>query len=128
MKIAVPFENGQVFQHFGRAEAFRIYTAEDGKITSAETVSTDGAGHSALAGLLGSLKVDALICGGIGAGARSALDAKDIALYAGVSGDADEAALALAEGRLESKGDQIVCEGHHHHHEHGEGCTCGCHH
>ena len=73
MKIAVTFSNGEIFQHFGHTEQFKIYTVEDGKILSAEVVDTNGSGHGALAGLLSQLKVDALICGGIGSGAQMAL-------------------------------------------------------
>ena len=48
MKIAIPYENGQVFQHFGHSAQFKLYTAEEGRITGAEVVSTDGQGHGAL--------------------------------------------------------------------------------
>ena len=52
MKIAVTYENGQIFQHFGHTEQFKIYEAADGKITHAEVVDTNGSGHGALAGFL----------------------------------------------------------------------------
>ena len=52
MKIAIPYENGQVFQHFGHSAQFKLYTAEEGRITGAEVVSTDGQGHGALVGFL----------------------------------------------------------------------------
>ena len=48
MKIAVPYENGQVFQHFGRSEQFKIYTAENGLLQDAEVIPTNGQGHGAL--------------------------------------------------------------------------------
>ena len=32
MKIAVTYDNGTVFQHFGRTEFFKVYEVEDGKI------------------------------------------------------------------------------------------------
>ena len=38
MKIAVTYENGQIFQHFGHTEQFKLYEAADGKITHAEVV------------------------------------------------------------------------------------------
>ena len=69
MKIAVTYENGMVFQHFGHSQAFRVYDVQDGKIITAETVPTQGSGHGALAGFLAAQGVDTLICGGIGAGA-----------------------------------------------------------
>lgn len=32
MRIAVPYENGSIFQHFGRTAAFKLYDAEDGEV------------------------------------------------------------------------------------------------
>ena len=72
MKIAVTYENGEVFQHFGHTEAFKIYEVEGGRIAGGSVVQTDGSGHGALAGFLSERGVDALICGGIGGGARAA--------------------------------------------------------
>ena len=73
MKIAVTYENGQIFQHFGHTQQFKLYEAADGKITHAEVVDTNGSGHGALAGFLMQNGVDTLICGGIGGGAQAAL-------------------------------------------------------
>ena len=67
MKIAIPYENGQVFQHFGHSAQFKLYTTEEGRITGAEVVSTDGQGHGALVGFLVRSGVNVLLCGGIGA-------------------------------------------------------------
>ena len=124
MVIAAAYDknDGNVFQHFGRTETFRIYTVEDGKIIShfdADASATGG--HGALAPFLKENGVEALIAGGIGGGARAALASCGITVYPGVSGSADEAAAALAEGRLEYNAD-AVC----HHHE--EGHQCGHHH
>ncbi len=122
MRIAVTYENGQIFQHFGHTAQFKIYDVQDGKILSAQVVDTQGSGHGALAGVLTALNVDALICGGIGGGARMALAAAGIRLYGGVSGSADEAARALAEGRL-TFDPNARCD----HHDHEEGHSCGEH-
>ena len=89
MKIAVTYENGQIFQHFGHTEQFKLYEAVDGKITHAKVVDTNGSGHGALAGFLMQHGVDTLVCGGIGGGAQAALAEAGIKLYGGVSGDAD---------------------------------------
>ena len=120
MKVAITYENGQIFQHFGHTEQFKIYDIEDGKIINSEVIDTNGQGHGALAGVLGGAKVDALICGGIGMGAQMALAEAGIKLYGGVQGDADEAAQALAEGRLEYD-PESKCD----HHGHEEGHECG---
>ena len=119
MRIAVTYENGEVFGHFGHTEQFKIYDVEDGKIVKEEIVPTNGSGHGALAGFLADQGVDALICGGIGMGAQNALTAAGIRFYAGVTGSADAAAKALAEGKLEFDPD-ARCD----HHEHHDG-DCG---
>ena len=123
MRVAVTYENGEIFQHFGHTEQFKIYDVENGKIISSEVVDTNGSGHGALAGLLNLMKVDALICGGIGGGAQMALAEAGIRLYGGVSGSADAAAQALAEGKL-TFNPNVHCD---HHDHHGEGHTCGSH-
>ena len=124
MRIAVTYENGQIFQHFGRTEFFKLYDVNDGVIVSSEVVSTNGNGHGALAGVLTALKVDVLICGGIGGGAQAALASAGIKLYGGAFGDADKAVEALIAGRLNFNPD-VHCDHHGHHHDANH--TCGSH-
>lgn len=119
MRIAVPFQNGQVFQHFGHTEQFKIYDTDGNTVTSSMVMDTHGQGHGALAGFLGGLKVDTLICGGIGGGARKALEEAGIQLYGGVTGGADEAVQALLEGKLVYNPD-VRCQ---HHGEEGHDCN-----
>ena len=95
MKIAVTYENGQIFQHFGHTEQFKIYTVEHGKVVSSEVVDTNGSGHGALAGFLSEQNISVLICGGIGGGAQMALANAGIQLFGGVSGSCDDAVNAL---------------------------------
>lgn len=120
MRIAVTYENGEIFQHFGHTEQFKIYDAEDGRIISDKVIGTGGQGHGALAGFLSENGVDVLICGGIGGGAQTALAEAGIRLCGGVSGSADAAAAALAAGSLDYNPD-VSCD----HHEHEEGHSCG---
>ena len=124
MRIAVTYENGQIFQHFGHTEAFKIYDVENGAVQNAAVVPTNGSGNGALAGFLSENGVDTLICGGIGGGAQMALATAGIQLYGGVAGDADEAVQALLAGTL-GYNPNVRCS--HHDHEHGEGHTCGQH-
>ena len=125
MKIAVTHENGQIFQHFGHTEQFKVYTVENGKVTDTTVVDTNGQGHGALAGLLKTIGADAIICGGIGGGAQMALAEAGIKLFGGVSGSCDEAVEALLAGKL-GYDPNVKCD--HHDHEHGgEGHTCGNH-
>ena len=121
MKIAVTYENGQVFQHFGHTEEFKIYQVEDGKVVKAEVVDTAGNGHGALASFLRQKGVDVLICGGIGGGARNALASAGIRLYGGASGDADGRVADLLAGKLDYDPD-VHCDHHGEDHEHGHSC------
>ena len=100
MKIAVTYENGQIFQHFGHTEQFKIYEIDDNMIISSEVIDTNGQGHGALAGLLKTLGADVLICGGIGGGAQMALADAGIKLYGGVSGSCDTAVEAYLANNL----------------------------
>ena len=126
MRIAVTYENGQIFQHFGRTEQFKLYDVEDGKIVKEQVVGTNGAGHGALAGFLKAAGADVLICGGIGGGAQTAMRSAGIDLYGGNSGSADEAAAAFIAGTL-ARNAAPTCD-HHHGHSEGHGCgDHGCH-
>ena len=123
MKIAVTYENGQIFQHFGHTKQFKIYTAENGKIINSVVADTNGSGHGALAGLLSALGVDTLICGGIGGGAQMALAKAGIKLFGGVSGCCDDAVEAFLGGTL-GFNPNVKCD---HHDHHGAEHTCGDH-
>ncbi len=118
MKIAVTYDNGNVFQHFGRTEFFKVYDVEDNKVISSEVIGSNGVGHGALAGLLSDRSVDVLICGGIGGGAQQALADAGVELIAGAEGDTDQAVEAYLKGELISTG--ANCD--HHHHEDGHSC------
>ena len=122
MRVAVTYDNGNVFGHFGRTEQFKVYDIEDGKIVNSQILGTNGEGCGALAGILNIADVDALICGGIGGGAQMALEEAGIKLYAGASGSTDAAVEALIAGTLDASG-EANCD--HHDHEHGEGHSCG---
>ena len=100
MKIAVTYDNGEIFQHFGHTEQFKLYDIENGKVVASEVVGTNGSGHGALAGFLAEHQVQVLICGGIGGGAQNALAQAGIKLFGGCSGNADQAVEALLEGQL----------------------------
>ena len=120
MKIAVAYDNGTIFQHFGKTEFFKVYDVEDNQVVSSEIIGSNGTGHGALAGLLASQAVDVLICGGSGGGAQAALEEAGVKLCAGAQGDADQAVEAYLRGELESTG--ANCD-----HHHGEEHDCGSH-
>ena len=120
MKIAVTYENGQVFQHFGHTEQFKIYEVVDKEVISTNVVSTNGSGHGALAGFLKQENVSVLICGGIGGGAKAALHEAGIELFGGTSGDADEKVTAFLNGGLDYN-PNTECKHHENH------ASCGNH-
>ena len=125
MKIAVTYENGSIYGHFGHTEQFKLYDVQNGAVASAQVVPTNGSGHGALAGFLADHGVDCLICGGIGPGAQMALAEAGIKLYAGCSGDADRCVAELLAGTLDYA-EAATCD--HHHGEEGHTCgehTCG---
>lgn len=122
MKIAVTYDNGNVFQHFGKTEKFKVYEVEDQKVVSSEVIESNGIGHGALAGLLAEQDIAVLICGGIGGGAQAALSEAGIELCAGAEGNTDEVVEAYLRGELISSG--ANCD--HHHHEEGHSCGSGC--
>lgn len=121
MKIAVTYDNGKIFQHFGRTEYFKVYEVEENKVVSSEVIGSNGTGHGALAGLLAEAGIDVLICGGIGGGAQTALTEAGIELVAGAEGSTDEAVETYLRGELISTGSNC------HHHDHEEGHSCGEH-
>lgn len=122
MKIAVTYENGQIFQHFGHTQHFKLYEVTDREILASEIISTNGSGHGALASLLAANNADALICGGIGGGAQTALAAAGIKVFGGVSGEADIAVESFISGNLVYN-PNVKCS----HHSHDEGHSCGSH-
>ena len=120
MRIAVTYDNGNIFQHFGKTENFKVYEVENNQVISSEVISSNGSGHGALAGLLDGQNVDVLICGGIGGGAQAALTEAGIEFCSGAQGDADQAVEAYLKGELVSSG--ANCD-----HHHGEEHSCGSH-
>ena len=126
MRIAVCYDNGNVFQHFGKTENFKIYDVEDGKILSSEVMSCGDTGHEALAGLLADNGVEVVICGGLGGGAQAALAEAGVEVFSGAEGDTDDAVRSYLDGTLVSGG--VNCDHHDEHHgENGGSEGCGSH-
>ena len=122
MKIAVTYENGEVFQHFGRTPHFKVFDVAGGEVVSSEVIDTNGTGHGALAGFLKDMNVDVLICGGIGGGAQMAMSNAGIRLFAGAAGGADEAVADFIKGTLPEIG-EATCD-HHGAHDCAHGGSC----
>ena len=122
MRIAVTYENGEIFQHFGHTKEFKVYDIEDGEILSSRVVDSEGFGHGALPEFLFNNGIDVLICGGIGGGAQTALKNAGIKLYGGITGSADDAVKSFLDGKL-NYNPNVMCN----HHNHEEGHNCGSH-
>ena len=114
MRISVNYDNGQIFQHFGRTEMFKLYDVEEGKVVKTQMLPGAAEGHGALSKQLGENHVDVAICGGLGMGMLNALEAMGIEVCANVSGDCDEAVQAYLDGTLQYSKDAHNCGGHHH--------------
>jgi len=123
MKIAVTYQDGAVFQHFGKTESFKVYDVAYGMVTGSEVIGTDGAGHEALVDFLAGKGVEVVICGGLGNGALNALNAAGIKVVSGAAGEADAALEAYLAGDLESTGANC---GHHDREEEESGCGGNC--
>ncbi|MBQ6404069.1 MAG: DUF134 domain-containing protein [Oscillospiraceae bacterium] len=122
LRLAIPYDGGMIFPHFGRTAQFKLYDLKDQTVVRAQLADTGGAGHGALAGFLKAANADVLICGGIGMGAQNALAEAGVRLCAGVSGAADAAAEAFADGTLRYDAETICAR---HEHAHGEEHPCG---
>ena len=125
MRIAIPYEDGVVCQHFGKAPQFKIFDVQPQGIVESVVIDSEASGHEALAEFLATQGVQAVICGGIGQGALVSLAQSGIDVLPGVSGNPDEVIEALIAGTLQPEGNG-GCGGHGHE-EHGGSCGCGCH-
>ena len=123
MRIAIPYYQGLIFQHFGHAKQFKIYEIEAHQILMEMIVEPEVSGHEAVASFLRSIDVRVVICGSIGEGSMRALQDAGILFYGGVSGLADDAITALVAGAL-AYDPNIKCQ-HHHDHDCGGDCS-GC--
>lgn len=121
MRVAVTYEDGKVFQHFGHTKMFKAYDVEEGKVVRSFMIDPEDNGHGALAEVLKNHGVTTLICGGIGAGAQSALTDAGINFFGGVTGESDKAVEDLLEDQL-NYNPNVKCD------HHGEGHTCSGHH
>jgi predicted Fe-Mo cluster-binding NifX family protein len=114
MKIAVTYDQGMIFQHFGHTEEFKIYTIKADEIVESQIIKTNGTGHCALANVLSELGVEVLICGGIGTGAINNLVRAGIEILPGVipkvikNISASTRKPVVAGGLIDSKDDVIM--------------------
>lgn len=106
MKIAVPYENGQVAQELSPCREYLLLTAEGGEPVSKELAVCEGSGATAMLSFIGLHQIDVLICGRLGIAARNALEMLGVLLVPGVTGGCEEAAAKFLAG--ERQGDPTV--------------------
>ena len=122
MRIAVAYQDREIFGHFGHCPMFAIYEygeyVSDCTKTLVDTSSISG--HQQMADKMKELGVDAVIAGNMGGEAKAALLSAGIVPIAGYSGDADTASDLLVTGQLPiySEGGNCGCS--------GGSCGCGC--
>ena len=95
MRIAIPYEDGVVCQHFGKAPQFKIFDVQPQGVVESVVIDSEASGHEALAEFLAAQGVQAVICGGIGQGALVSLAQSGIDVLPGVTGNPDEVIEAL---------------------------------
>lgn len=127
MILAVPYENGEVFQHFGKSKEFQLFDIDNGAIQSERIILNEGSGHGALADLLGKQGVTVLLCGGIGDGAKQALADWGIRVLAGVQGEVKQIVQDYLADRLVVM-EGATCNHHEHHSEQEHSCHGDCRH
>lgn len=111
--IAIPSEGIMLNAHFGRSQAFTIYTINDSEVSNKIIIDTKGLEHqhSGIAQLLKSKGVETVICGGIGQGAIAGLVNYGLEVLRGVNGTVEEIAIAYAMGSLSTS--EAVCNHNH---------------
>ncbi len=122
--IAVPVLGGRFSSHFGGAEGFAVYQADEATQTVAEKVIHPAPPHAqgAFPAFLDQVGADVIIAGGMGPRAVQILEANGIEVVLGAVGeDPDAIVAAYLEGTLAATGESC----HDHGHGYGHGGHCG---
>lgn len=83
MKIAVSCNGNQIWAHFGHCENFMIYEAENGVITSEQSVPNPGHRPGFLPNFLADMGVAVIISGGMGGGAVDIFNERGVEVVLG---------------------------------------------
>lgn len=100
MKIAVSYNSGDVYGHFGKTSTFAVYEIDGGNILSREIKDTEGKSHGELVDLLYSWNINVVFVGGIGSHAIDLLKEKGINVYTGVTGEVEKNVIDFLNGKL----------------------------
>ncbi len=119
LHIAFPTSDRvHVDEHFGHAKEFAIYQLEDHKVTGINYVTPPPHEPGVLPRFLGSLNVDIIVTGGMGAMAINLFKSQNIDVILGARGPLEYNVNEYINGFLESTGS--ACSHHHGEHHHGE--------
>lgn len=130
MKVCIPVEEfcgmkSRVCDHFGSAPAFAVVDVETMAIEP--VINSDDHhqhGHCSPLKLIGGQQINAVIVGGMGAGAIRGLQQAGIGVFRYSGGTVNDAVRAFCAGTLPMLTARQACGGHGHghecHHHHGE--------
>jgi predicted Fe-Mo cluster-binding NifX family protein len=110
MKIAAACNGNEIWAHFGHCKNFMIYDTENGSIVSEKSVANPGHRPGFLPNFLADMGVKVIIAGGMGGGAVSIFNERDVEVITGAEGNAKSAVEKYLRGELESTG--AVCHQH----------------
>ena len=116
MKVALPYEDGMLLEHFGRAKEFKIYTITDLDPVTGEVIAPADLSHEAVARTLKEQGVDVVLCGSIGEQARQAVEGEHMLVFSGITGAADDVLDRFLQGSLDVADGAGGC---------GGGCSSG---
>ena len=102
MKIAMPYQDGVLLEHFGRAKEFIIYNVSDLDPVTSEVIAPEDLSHAAVARALKEHGVDVVLCGSIGEHARQAVEGEHMLVFSGITGAADDVLERFLQGNLEA--------------------------
>lgn len=111
-KIAIPTADGHVDDHFGHCDHYTIFEIKDKKIVGEETLPAgEGCGcKSNIASVLKEKGVTVLLGGSMGDGAKNVLEAQQIRVVRGCSGDIRQLVNDFLSGKVCDSG--VGCAGH----------------
>lgn len=111
MRIAVSYEDGNVFSPFGSTKSLKLYELEGKQIIREVVVPTWGEGSEAQIDCLKQYAANVLVCGAVEGAVRAKLLDAGIMTFGGVIGKADTAVQAFLNGTLQAAPDG-KCDAH----------------
>ncbi|WP_423363585.1 NifB/NifX family molybdenum-iron cluster-binding protein [Mycoplasma sp. P36-A1] len=118
MKIAMPYEDGKIFQHYGKSKQVIIYTIEEGKVLAEEVITLDLKPEQSIANVLKQNGVSTIVVGHLGQGAIDSIEKEGLDIIRGIDLDTATVAQMYADGSLKSNNQDVCDHDHDHSHNH----------